>query len=563
MDESELRKITSQGETLTVEFKRAQSRKDLNDTDIVEAVVGLANGKGGQLFIGVEDDGTITGTAPRGRSGERLTPHLLAAMILNKTIDPLSVDVELITIDDKDVYIVTVPQAASPVCTSSGTYKRRSLRVDGTPQCLPYAPSLLVSAALTFARRDYAEAPLTGISEDDLDDNEFDRFRRFAATEQGDSLLQNATNDDLMRALRVRGQDGRLTVGALLLFGRSASIRDHLPTVETLLQIDHRGSLAVNQTAHDPLFKTATNMFDTVMQYNDTTEVMTGLFRVDIARVPETLIRESVVNALVHRDYAELGAIQVKLTDDDFRVSSPGGLPGGLTLTNLLDETRPRSPLLAEAFKRAGLVERTGRGIARMYETLLRSGRGNPDYSATEDRRVIIRANTSDTDAAMVRFVTQWENQQAKSLSLNKLRGLHALNELGVSCTAVEVRDELVPPMSGLRHELTALVKAGLVDSRGAGASRRYVLSAAFFRLAKDPNAYIRVSSTDASRHQRMVLDYVEQYGRITRADVSDLCLLTAAQSRALLRRMTESGELHLHGERRWAYYTTSPASEH
>ncbi|MGH3873548.1 MAG: ATP-binding protein [Pseudonocardiaceae bacterium] len=71
-------------------------------------------------------------------------------------------------------------------------------------------------------------------------------------------------------------------------------------------------------------------------------------------------------------------------------VSSPGGFPEGIRLDNLLVAApQPRSPLLADAFKRTGLVERTGRGINRMFAEQLRVGRPAPDYGRSTDRQVV------------------------------------------------------------------------------------------------------------------------------------------------------------------------------
>lgn len=110
---------------------------------------------------------------------------------------------------------------------------------------------------------------------------------------------------------------------------------------------------------------------------------MEGIHRIGIPRVPPSVVREVIANALVHRSYAEQGPVQVRLGPDDFTVSSPGGLPPGVTLGNLLDQSRPRSVVLAEAFKRAGLVDRAGRGVRQMFGSLLRGGRGEPDYTHT------------------------------------------------------------------------------------------------------------------------------------------------------------------------------------
>src|SRR3984885_10345161 len=77
------------GESYSVEFK-GESRAPLNDRDLVEAVVCLANGSGGLLLVGVEDDGTVTGARPRHEAG-RTDPLRLQALIANCTQPPLSV----------------------------------------------------------------------------------------------------------------------------------------------------------------------------------------------------------------------------------------------------------------------------------------------------------------------------------------------------------------------------------------------------------------------------------------------------------------------------------------
>ena len=76
-----------------------------------------------------------------------------------------------------------------------------------------------------------------------------------------------------------------------------------------------------------------------------------------------------------------LGPTLVQITGSEFTVVNPGGLPPGVTIANILDQSRPRSPILAAAFKRAGLVERRGKGVNDMFEAQLRAGREAPDYS--------------------------------------------------------------------------------------------------------------------------------------------------------------------------------------
>jgi ATP-dependent DNA helicase RecG len=94
--------------------------------------------------------------------------------------------------------------------------------------------------------------------------------------------------------------------------------------------------------------------------------------------------RGAVANALIHRDYHRMGAVHVRLEDDALVISNPGGLVDGVTLANLLvTEPRPRNRALADAMKRIGVVERSGRGVDTIcgvqgiFAQLRRSGTGH------------------------------------------------------------------------------------------------------------------------------------------------------------------------------------------
>ncbi len=136
-------------------------------------------------------------------------------------------------------------------------------------------------------------------------------------------------------------------------------------------------------------------------------------------------------------------------------MASPGGFPPGITLQNLLDDSKPRSPILAEAFKRAGIVDRAGRGIREMYVQLLRTGRGVPDYSATNSNAVIVQISTNDADLEMVRFVLEYEDADGRVLLLPQLQILHELKAMGPQTTA-ELFEALKESESSVRTHLAA-----------------------------------------------------------------------------------------------------------
>jgi ATP-dependent DNA helicase RecG len=102
----------------------------------------------------------------------------------------------------------------------------------------------------------------------------------------------------------------------------------------------------------------------------------------------------------------------VQWNSDQLEVSSPGGLPEGIRLDNLLVAApNPRSPLLADAFKRTGLVERTGRGINRMFAEQLRVGRPAPDYGRSTEAQVVAVLPGGPANLSLTRWVLEQERQ--------------------------------------------------------------------------------------------------------------------------------------------------------
>ena len=549
--------LAGAGESFAVEFKRCRSKSDFPDRELIEAVVCLANGDGGHLLIGVDDDGAVSGCHPRHDTST--DPDRVRALIINRTDPSVATDVEVVDVAGKPVVLVAVPDMATPVGTTDGVYKRRALRADGKPECVPYRPHEMLAAGFSTQGRDYAEVAARGATLEDLDPEEFERFRSHCAT-RGDATLASAGSLDICRALRlvVPGTVDEITLGAVLLFGKGAAIERHVPTAEAVFQELKSGVITSSVTIRAPLFKTADELFDRLARSNTEQEVMVGLLRVGIPRVPEKVMREVVANALVHRDYSELGPVHVRLSDDDLRVASPGGFPRGVTLSNLLEESRPRSVALADAFKRAGVVDRAGRGIPDMYTAMLRAGHGEPDYTSSTANSVVMTAATTDADLELVRFVLVYEEDQGQILGLADLRLLHEIKSIG-SGSLSELADALTSTASKLKVPASRLVEAGLLEIHGSGRTRRYHLSAGFFAFAEDRNAYVRVRPADPIQQEQAVITYVQAYGSITRGQAADLCRIAPQQARRLLKRLTEAGALELRGERRLAHYVAGP----
>ena len=555
-----LRTLVSAGETQDVEFK-GEARHSLSDGDLIEAVVCLANRPGdapGWLLVGVEEDGRVTGARPRHENG-RTDPVRVQALVANRTRPSWSVRAELVELAGHQVLAIEVPAARQPVGTADGKYVRRALGGDGRPSCVPHFFHEMQARQADRGLLDGSALVVPGAQWSDLDPLEFDRLRRAIRESRGrgDESLVVLSDLELAKALgaveanhEVRG----VRVLGLLLLGREDAIRRHLPTHEVAFQALSGLSVEANDFFRWPLLRVMEELESRFRARNREEELVLGLLRVAVSDYPPRAFREAIANALVHRDYGRLGAIHVQWHQDRIEISSPGGFPEGVRLDNLLvTPPRPRNPLLADAFKRAGIVERTARGIDTIFAEQLRNGRPAPSYNRSTEASVVLLLPGGKANLEFVRLVAE-EAHREHALGVDELLILNQL-WLHRRMTTHETAHLVQKPESEARSHLQRLTERGLVEPRGQAKGRTWHLSAATYRRLGEKAEYVRQRGFDALQQEQMVLQYVAQHGRITRSEAADLCRLGSPQARGLLLRLKAEGKLRARGERRGAYY--------
>ena len=345
------------------------------------------------------------------------------------------------------------------------------------------------------------------------------------------------------------------TLTGLLLVGREFALRELVSTHEFAFQVLAREAVGFNEFRRFPLLK-ALNWLETNFRpYNPEREIQVDLFRVPVPKVDMGAFREAVANALVHRDYHRLGAVYVRMDDDGLTISNPGGLVDGVTLANLLTtEPRPRNRALADAMKRIGIVERSGRGVDTIYRGMLRFGRPEPDYRRTDAQNVVLRLATTDADEAFLKRIVEEEGRRGGQLPIDSLIALAALRGLK-RLTTDELAIHIQREPAQAKRTLEALVEAGLAQAHGATRGRAYTLAAGVYQADGDKAAYTRQMGFSNLQHAQLVLNYVRQHGSIRRGEVIDLCRLSEGQAKDLLKRMKADDFLLLGGAGRGAAY--------
>ena len=474
------------GESETVEFKEAW-----NDADALRELAAFANTLGGTLLIGVDDSGRVLGWKNGGRTIDGLTNKVSDSL----RIHPSTIRVEMV--GGAPVLRITVTRSPSPVSLRGRYYRRvgRTVR-----EMLPNELQQILLTA-TGNTWDSVMIPdsVVAISEDKLEEfaglaePRLPRLRETAGDRGGELALGNL---NLLR-------DGNQTRAAILLFGSD-------PQSMFVDARVHMGRFKAGMTIVDDKWfgGTLLEQIDGVMQqfrqylevgfiipswrghtkasklsvayenrYREARNVE-GLQRLEVWEYPLDALREAVINALIHRDYNQLGCIDIRVFDDHIVVSNPGGLPGSLTVEALRTEGHAsirRNPLLAQTLYYAGLVEQWGTGTVRMAQACEAQGLPDPLFEAWPNRFAVTLYNSPYRDSRL----------QTLGLSDRQMRIFRHARKVGATSN-LEVQGLVEVSGRTALRDLNALEDAGLLQRTSqTGRRTRYEVVETLLEEAK------------------------------------------------------------------------------
>lgn len=529
-------------EMLDVEFK--SDVKCYSDHDLIEEIVGMANTVGGILYLGVEDDGTITGVHKKHKDAIGVT-----ALIANSTVPPISVRAEIITEEDRDILKIEIPRSRGVVSTTSGKILRRRLKLDGSPEVIPMYPYEIPSRLSELGMLDYSAQPLPGATLEDFDPNQRVRLRKIIQSRQGgEKTLLALPDDELDIALHfVTDVAGKYvpTVTGMLLIGKEDRIAELIPTARACFQVLEGTAIRINEDSTKCLLELFETYETYIKAWNPERETEYGLFRIPIPEFDWAAFREGLVNAFCHRDYTMLGAVRVLIDDEGMTISNPGGFIDGVNLKNLLTvEPHGRNPALADAMKRIGLAEKTGRGIDRIFEGSIVYGRPWPDYSESTSRNIKLFIQRAKADLPFAKFVADEQNRQGRSLSIYTLMILSVLyNEKRSTIDRIVEMTNLSE--NKVRSAMEIMVESGLAEASGRGKNRSYILGKKIYRENDEAIQYVRQTDIDSIRYPELVMKLAHtQNGIISKQDVTELLNVTPSQAYTIIKKLQNEGKL-------------------
>lgn len=458
MKAADFLKMVATGEGEQVEFKRGTVVPDV----VAKVVCAFLNHRGGRVIIGVGDDGELIGVPNAEVMAEQLRSSL------SKMITPPALwTVEQQEAEGKNFMIVEVPEGMDKPYVAGGAiyYSRKGERV--VPATRDEISKLIQKRADASQR--WERQIVVGAGLDDLESSLITETAQMAV----DAERWQGAPSDTAAFLNSIGlfENGGITNAALVLFGISPT--RWLPQARVRLLVLPTGKAgdrhAVDRVFEKNLLRVAQQIPEALAVYAggvESTFTKESWQREERLLYPPTALREGVMNALIHRDYARNGTIIISIRPNGIKIANPGGLPDNLKPSDLKRDhpSVPRNPDIAHVCYLRKLIEKIGRGTQRIVEDCRNAKIKDPKWE------------TSSLEMSLSFASTARVIPNAESLNDRQRVIMHILRSGSLKAASIaEALGEGVTDRT-IRTDLLGLVQGGWVTKLGQGPSTAYEL---------------------------------------------------------------------------------------
>jgi predicted HTH transcriptional regulator len=362
----DLANLLNQQEGKTLEFKRDAS----SPVPLMKTLVAFANGSGGILLIGVEDQSRHILGAPE---PTRLEGQL-ASWIVDRIEPRLVPEILIVPWRNKNLVLVEVfPSPLRPhYLKAEGEANGVYVRIGSTNRRAD--PAQVAELKRQVLGRSFDEDPLPERHSEDLD------FQ--AASEAFAAKRKLAAGDLKTLNLLVRYQNRLVpTIGGMLLFGKERLVVFPDARIRVAVFAGQDRTQILDTQEITSFLPTAVGEVIAFVQRNTRRAILfSGIRNEGVPEIPLIALREAVINAVVHADYGQHGSpLRVAVFSDRLEIENPGGLPPGLTLDEVRQgASKLRNRVIGRVFHELGLIEQWGSGIQRMTKACLDAGLPEP-----------------------------------------------------------------------------------------------------------------------------------------------------------------------------------------
>ncbi|MBP9500599.1 MAG: putative DNA binding domain-containing protein [Candidatus Promineofilum sp.] len=434
---------------------------DTSTAALAESLVALANGDGGYIVLGADLDGRPTSEIWEEEAELALRE---AANLCRPPVPSLLQAVEL---PSGSFIGIQVPRSLELHSLADGR-----VLVRRRDENRPLSGEEIRALAAGRPTIDFETETVPGAKPDDLDT---DILREYLEKREHRTGVRASGVSQLMHEIGATDREGNPTLIGILLFGRNPQA--FLPQSGVVFVrfsgTEPRGEdggigYGRRDELTGPVARIIERAWAIVFDEMRIGATVNGLEREELLEYPRFAVREALVNAVTHRDYRIAGRrIEIRMYADRLEIISPGGLPGYMTVDNLVDEHFSRNPRLVNGLFQWGFIEELGLGIDQMIEEMLQAGHPSPEFRATPHSFTVVLSNTRERPSA-----PKW----TRSMNERQTRAIHFVRESG-SITNREYR-QLCPDVSPetLRLDLADLVDRGVLLKIGSKKGTYYIL---------------------------------------------------------------------------------------
>lgn len=448
-----------QQESQTVEFK--ESWRD----EYLKTVCAFANTDGGTFYIGVNDKGEVIGVDKVKKLMDDLP---------NKVMNSFGIFIGIHVAEENGLsYIqMNIPKNSTPVAYHGKFY----VRCGSTTQELK--GSQLQQLILKSNNMTWDEVLVPDARWENIDTETVRLFVRRAIQHNRLPEDVNETNvKELFERLNLSNQ-GVLTRAAVLLFSKR-------PTDFNLLAVCKVGrfrgtsntDLITDDIVECPLFRMPDRIMELLLgKYLNRNFTYSGLQRIETLEYPEIALREAILNALIHRDYAGNSFFYIKVFDKSMELWNEGMLMNPLNIDSLRTQhlSRLRNKIMADIFYRSGQIESWGRGTLKMIENAREGGYAEPIFAEFQDGILVTfeKKEFGDTTNNADDTVNDTVNDTVKTIDELILTQLAI--EDGIS--APEIAKRIGRPLPTVKRYLGQMKKKGRIEFIGASKTGGYYI---------------------------------------------------------------------------------------
>lgn len=517
--------------------------------ELAKDCVCFANSLGGRIFIGIENSEFLP------PENQIIDPVLIDK--IRKRIGELTVNVQvapqIISAENKGQYIeLSVARAMGVASTSDGRYFLRI--ADG---CKPVVGDDVMRLINDRASLPWEAMISLHISRSTVDSKKMDDLlKNLRASDRVKSSVKEKTDQELLDHYGLADRDYLTNLGILLIGVAADRARLGVSPIVQFIKYDELGN-KVHKLQWDDYQLSPVELPDAIWQgipdFRESYELPDGLYRQKVPAFDERVIRELLVNALVHRPYTQRGDIYLNLYPDRLEVVNPGRLPLGVTPQNILHESRRRNDRLATLFHDLKLMEKEGSGFDLMYELQLSLGRPVPvAREGTDSVHVAVKRRIIKPEVIelLKEADSRYHLTQREKITLGLLAQTEGL-------TAINLAKHLeLESVEALQPWLGRLLDLGLIKSLGRTRATRYFVEPNLLRGAK-LDEKTTLSRIESHRLKALILEDLKRYPESSSSEINrrigvEISLRTV---RRALDDLVKDKHVRFEGERRWRKY--------